>query len=116
MFINLKAAFDSVDRAALWKSLEGIGAPAAILDFVRDLYSHTTSRVHVSDEFSPVISTTSGVRQGCVLAPDLFLRAIDWLMSRVKSAARELGYAWARTLLMISTTLMTALCCPQLEP
>ena len=46
--------------------------------------THTTSRVRVDDEFSPVISTTSGVRQGCVLAPDLFCHAIDWLMSKVK--------------------------------
>ncbi len=84
IYIDLKAAFDSVDRAALWKSLEGIGAPAVIMDLIRDLHTHTTSRVRVGDEFSPVISTTSGVRQGCVLAPDLFCRAIDWLMSRVK--------------------------------
>ena len=34
--------------------------------------------------YLPLKSTTSGVRQGCVLAPDLFCRAIDWLMSRVK--------------------------------
>ena len=26
IYIDLKAAFDSVDRAALWKSLKGIGA------------------------------------------------------------------------------------------
>jgi len=74
----------------LWKSLEGVGTPAAILDLVRDLHTHTTSRVRVGDEFSPVISTTSGVRQGCVLAPDLFCRAIDWLMCRVKSG-EDLG-------------------------
>ena len=90
MYINLKAAFDSVDRAALWKSLEGIGTPAAILDLVCDLYSHTISSVHVGNEFSPVISATSGVRQGCVLVPDLLCRAINWLMSRVKSDG-ELG-------------------------
>ena len=84
-FIYLKAAFDSVNRAALWKSLERIVAPAAIRDLVRDLYSHTTSPVRIGDEFSPVISATSGVRQGCVLVPDLLCRAINWLMSRVKS-------------------------------
>ena len=67
-FIYLKAAFDSVNRAALWKSLERIVAPAAIRDLVRDLYSHTTSPVRIGDEFSPLISATSGVRQGCVLA------------------------------------------------
>ena len=85
VYIDLKAAFHSVDRAALWKLLEGIGVPAVIMNLIRDLHTHTTSRVRVGDEFSPVISTTSGVRQGCVLAPDLFCRAIDWLMSRMKS-------------------------------
>ena len=85
IYIDLKAAFDLVDRATLWKSLEGIGAPAVIMDLIRDLHTHTTSRVRVGDdEFSPVISTTSGVRQGCVLAPDLFCRTIYWPMSRVK--------------------------------
>ena len=66
--------------------MKGIGAPAVIMDLIRDLHTHTTSRVRVGDEFSPVISTTctSEVRQGCVLAPDLFCCAIDWLMSRVK--------------------------------
>ena len=93
IYIDLKAAFDSVDRAALWKSLEGIGAPAVIMDLIRDLHTHTTSRVRIGDEFSPVISTTSGVRQGCVLAPDLFCRAIDWLMSRVKPGG-NLGVCW----------------------
>ena len=39
---------------------------------------------------SSIISTTSGVRQGCLLALDLFCHAIDWLMSRLKSGG-ELG-------------------------
>jgi hypothetical protein len=85
-YIDLKAAFDSVDRAALWKALKGIGTSAFILNLVQELYTNTTSRVRVGDEFSPTISTTSGVRQGCVLAPDLFCHAIDWLMSRVNSS------------------------------
>ena len=41
--------------------------------------------MRVGNEWSPVISTTPGVRQGCVLAPELFCRAVDWLMSRLKS-------------------------------
>jgi len=32
--------------------------------------------------------TSSGVRQGCILAPALFCRAIDWIMERT---AREAG-------------------------
>jgi len=34
---------------------------------------------------SPSFITTSGVRQGCVLAPALFCHAIDWIMERVVS-------------------------------
>ena len=34
---------------------------------------------------SPSFITTSGVRQGCVLALALFCRAIDWIMERVVS-------------------------------
>ena len=69
IYIDLKAAFDSVDRAALWKSLEGIGAPAVIMDLIRDLYTHNTSRVRIGDEFSPVISTTSGCARAACLHP-----------------------------------------------
>ena len=34
---------------------------------------------------SPSFITSSGVKQGCVLAPALFCRAIDWNMERVAS-------------------------------
>ena len=68
-----------MDRAALWKSLEEIGTPTVIMDLIRDLHTHTTSRVRVGDEFSQVISTTCRVPQGSVVALDLFCRAVDWL-------------------------------------
>jgi hypothetical protein len=30
-YVDLKAAFDSVDRTALWKALQGIGVPDRLL-------------------------------------------------------------------------------------
>jgi len=35
---------------------------------------------------SDIFPTSSGVRQGCIFAPALFCRAIDWIMKRT---ARE---------------------------
>ena len=35
IYIDLKAAFNSVDRAALWKSFEGFGAPAVIMNLIK---------------------------------------------------------------------------------
>ena len=81
--MDLKAAFDSVDTDAV--PLEGIGTPTVIMDLIHDLPTSTTSRVRIGDEFSSVMPTTSGVCKGCLLAPDVFCRGIDWLMSRVQS-------------------------------
>ena len=36
-YVDLKAAFDSVDRSALWLALKGIGVPDTLLRLVRDL-------------------------------------------------------------------------------
>jgi len=79
-YIDIKSAFDSVDRVALWKALRGSGMPPFILQLIRDLHTRTTAQVRTSQGMSDVFYTTSGVRQGRILAPALFCCAIDWLM------------------------------------
>ena len=81
-FLDLKAAFDSMDCLVLWKLLKGVGAPDVICDLIRHLYSGTTACVRVCPYRSEPFDTTSGVRQGCVIAPLLFSGPIDWIMSR----------------------------------
>ena len=80
VYIDIKSAFDSVDRVALWKALRGSGMPPFLLQLIRDLHTGTTARVRTSQGMSDVFYTTSGVRQGCILAHALFCCAIDWLM------------------------------------
>ena len=41
--------------------------------------------VRLGKHLSPSFQTRSGVRQGCVLAPALFCRAMDWIMDRAMS-------------------------------
>jgi len=81
-YIDIKSAFDSVDRAALWKALRSTGAPPFLIHLIQDLHLGSESRVRVNGHLSEPFVTTSGVRQGCVLAPTLFCIAIDWIMSR----------------------------------
>ncbi len=79
-FVDLRAAFDSLDRRALWLLLQGIGVPPKLLNIIRDLYSDTTCRIRADGSLSDPFPTTSGVRQGCVAAPNLFNIAVDyWL-------------------------------------
>jgi len=68
-YIDIKLAFDSVDRVAL----RGSGMPPFLLQLIRDLYTGTTARVRTPQGMSDVFYTTSGARQGCILAPVLFL-------------------------------------------
>ena len=86
-FVDLKAAFDSVDRTALWKAMRGIGVPSILLDLIIDLHTATFASVRVAGHLSTSFTTTSGVRQGCVLAPALFCRAMDIIMKHVSRKA-----------------------------
>jgi len=70
-----------VDRTALWKALRSSGVPPFLIQLIEHLHTGTTSRVRVGGQLSEPFETTSGVCQGCVLAPALFYIAIDWILS-----------------------------------
>jgi len=74
-----------VDRLALWKALRGIGISQYLLHLIEDLHNGSTSSVRIGSTLSASFTSTSGVNQGCVLAPALFCRAIYWIMERVAS-------------------------------
>jgi len=87
-WVDLKYAFEFVDRSALWLALQGIGTSDTALNLLRDLHSGTGARVRVGPETFDCFTTTSGVRQGCILARARFCRATDWIvehMSGLKS-------------------------------
>jgi len=85
---HMKAAFDSADKNTLWKAMRGIGVPSILMDLIIDLHTATSARVRLAGHLSKPFITTSGVRQGCVLAPALFCRAVDFITEHV---SRKVG-------------------------
>ena len=81
-YVDLKAAFDSVYRPSIWNLLRAIGIPDKIISLITQLYSDTVSYVSVGGNLGEPFVTMSGVRQGCILAPDLFDLCMDWVMER----------------------------------
>ena len=81
-YVDLQAAFDSVDRTSLWLLLQSIGIPTKLIDMFRDLYTDTVSCVRLDGELSDWFLFGSGVRQGCTVAPSLFLLPVDWVLQR----------------------------------
>jgi hypothetical protein len=72
-FIDCMKAFDSIDREMMIAILRHYGIPEQIVAAIRVLYDESTSRVYVEGEFSEAFKITTGVLQGDVLAPFLFI-------------------------------------------
>ena len=82
---NLRSFGDgNIDRLGLWKALRSRGVPNVLLDLIVALHHGTGVQVRQGQNLSECLLTTSGVRQGCVLAPALFCVAIDWILRHMK--------------------------------
>jgi len=68
-----------VGPGSMWKALQTKHVPPFSL--IKDLHTVTKSCVRVGRSCTASFPTSSGVRQGCVMAPALFRTAIDWIMS-----------------------------------
>ena len=90
-FVDLRKAFDSVPREALWVLLRARGVPAELVALVRELYMDNAVRVAVGPLRSASFSTSSGVRQGCPLSPLLFNVWMDFLCRQVLDACAAAG-------------------------
>ena len=92
-FIDYEKAFDSVDRDTIWQLLSSYGIPQKIITMIKATYDDSTSRVIHKGKLSNEFKVKTGVRQGCLLSPFLFLIAIDWIMTQTTKNERN-GIQW----------------------
>ena len=95
LFIDFKQAFDSLDRNVMWKILSSYGIPKKILNIIIGLYRSGKCRVVHRGKLGRWFTVDSGVKQGCVLSPLLFLLVLDWVMRKVNTGCR--GIQWTLT-------------------
>ena len=88
-FVDFKKAFDSIDREMMFSILRHYGIPEKIVSAIRVLYDNSKSRVYVNGQLSDPFDITTGVLQGDVLAPFLFIIVIDYVS---KLSAGQFGY------------------------
>ena len=92
-FIDFEKAFDSVDQESLWRLLRHYGIPTKIVNLIRKSYEGMSCRVIHGGQLSNSFQVRTGVRQGCLLSPFLFLLAIDWIMKKSTKEKRN-GIQW----------------------
>ena len=82
-FIDFKKAFDSINRKVMFAVLRHYGIPEAVVNAISVLYKNSKSAVMVDGGLSDPFDVTTGVLQGDVLTPFLFVVLVDYLLKKV---------------------------------
>ena len=103
LFVDLRKAYDSVPRQALWKVLETYGVPEKMLNVVKSFHEGMHAEVTVGSTVTDRFEVRNGLRQGCTLAPTLFniyfsAMVADWC-NRSSGAGVSVLYKHGRKLL-----------------
>ena len=79
-FIDYEKAFDSVDRETMWKLLRHYGVPKKTISLIQCTFQDMSCKIAHAGQLSESFEVKTGVLQGCLLSPFLFLLVIDWIM------------------------------------
>ena len=96
VFVDFERAFDSVDSDVIWQILWHYGVREKVVDVIRCFYSGFERDVIHNGFLTKPFQVTTGVRQGCLLSPLLFLVVLDWVTREAYGAGRT-GIQWSFT-------------------
>ena len=78
-FLDLKSAYDRVNRILLWEVLRRLGIDGRVLSAVQSLYDECTVSMNIGGKSGQRFTSHTGVKQGCPLSPTLFGLFVDGL-------------------------------------
>ena len=66
----------------MWKIVKSYGVPIKIINVMKAIYEETKCCIRVGDSVTRDFKIETGVRQGCILSPFLFILIIDFIMKK----------------------------------
>lgn len=89
--LDVEKAFDRVEWAFLFQSLEKNGVCSSFIDWVRLLYCNPKASVVTNGRRSPPFQLHRGTRQGCPLSPLLFALVLEPLTIAIRQNNNIIG-------------------------
>jgi len=104
VYMEYRKAFDTVPHQRLLTKLKGFGLGVGLMKWIGSLLSNRLMRVMVNGQYSSWSVVVSGVPQGSILGPLLFLLFVndipDWIITNITMFADD-------------TKIWTQLSCPE---
>ena len=91
-FMDYTKAFDSVEHQQLWTVMREMGFPKRIVSLIEALYSEQQSAVRTDSGTTDWFSVSKGVRQGCIMSPQLFSVYTESIMREVEEEQNNSEY------------------------
>ena len=89
---DFEKAFDGVHHELLWKLMAHYGIPPNIKNMYQDMQCRVLHQGCAQETFKVL----TGVKQGCLLPPFLFLLCIDWILKQT-THNKKTGIKWSLT-------------------
>lgn len=81
--LDIAKAFDSVSHKAIKNTLQVMGLPAPMIEYITDVYSRSVTRLSCDSWTSEKIRPTCGVKQGDPMSPIIFNMVIERLLKEL---------------------------------
>ena len=88
VFIDVKKAFDSINHGAIYQALKSAGVPMLLVNYIKDLYSTSKTRIVSGPTVSSPVAVNRGVKQGDPMSPFLFNLVLDTCLGKLEGGVQ----------------------------